>query len=439
MDILNVFAINLKKRMDRRTSIVHEFSDKPEFKLHIIEGVEQDYGPLGLWQTICKIVKERVYANDDYFILCEDDHIFTDQYNVTILIDSIKEATKRKADILSGGVSWSMGMLYINEQVTYIEKFTGMQFTVIFRNFYDAILNAKFTGQDNADLLISSLSNRIFVTSKCISVQRDFGYSDVTPKNNEKDKINTLFEASQNKLKCLSNVSKHLMFKPEGDECNSDELDSVNLPVYVINLKKRTDRRIHIESQFKDRPEFNVIIVDACEHDYGHIGLWNSLRKVIEIAIQSDDDVIVVCEDDHTFTEHYNKQYLISNILEAHEQGCDILAGGIGGCGSVVPITKNRYWTDWFWCLQFTVIFKKFFRVILNESCDEDCSPADNKLSEMTGNKMILHPFISVQTEFGYSDATERNNKVKGLITSYFQDTNRRFENYREILDSHVT
>jgi len=39
----------------------------------------------------------------------------------------------------------------------------------------------------------------------------------------------------------------------------------------------------------------------------------------------SDDDVIILCKDDHAFTADFNKKYLIQNILEAAEQGVEIL------------------------------------------------------------------------------------------------------------------
>lgn len=79
--------------------------------------------------------------------------------------------------------------------------------------------------------------------------------------------------------------------------------EDIILPTYVINLKSRNERLHHILRQFKARPEFNVQLVEACEHKIGAIGLWQSIVKITEMAIINDDDVIVICEDDHEFTE----------------------------------------------------------------------------------------------------------------------------------------
>lgn len=194
------------------------------------------------------------------------------------------------------------------------------------------------------------------------------------------------------------------------------------IPTYVINLPERTDRKKHISAEFEDREEFDVKIIEACIHSVGTIGLWNSIVKIVKMAIEQDEDVIIICEDDHYFTEFYSKEYLIDNILQAHEQGADILAGGIGGSGIAVPVARNRYWVDWFWSTQFIVVYKKFYHQIIDyEFKDKDT--ADGVLSQLSNNIMTLYPFISRQKEFGYSDISQKNNDNPGLVTQYFEQS----------------
>ena len=192
------------------------------------------------------------------------------------------------------------------------------------------------------------------------------------------------------------------------------------IPTYVINLNEREERKKHIINEFKNKPEFDITFVEACYHPIGAIGLWNSIVKVIKKAIEEDNDVILVCEDDHYFTEHYRKKYLFDNIVLAHEQGADILSGGIGGLGYAVPVSINRYWVDWFWCTQFIVIYKKFYQKILNYQF-KDNDTADGVISKLSNNKMTLYPFISRQKEFGYSDITQGNKDNPHLITQHFE------------------
>ena len=205
--------------------------------------------------------------------------------------------------------------------------------------------------------------------------------------------------------------------------CNN--INDFYLPVYVINLKSRTERRKHIEEQFKGKPEFEVRFIEAVEHSPGAVGLWKSIVKVVKTAIECEDDIIIICEDDHTFTSAYNKEYLLTNIIEAGKQESELLSGGIGGFGTAVPVAGNRYWVDWFWSTQFIVLFKPLFLKILNYNF-RDSDTADGVLSMVAKNKMTIYPFISVQKDFGYSDVTRSNNENVGLVDNLFLHANRR-------------
>ncbi|MRG46981.1 glycosyl transferase [Chitinophaga sp. SYP-B3965] len=206
---------------------------------------------------------------------------------------------------------------------------------------------------------------------------------------------------------------------------NIDDYEGIVIPTYVINLSSRTDRLEHIQRQFNGRKEFDLLIVDACRHEIGAVGLWQSIVKIIKDASTKEDEVIIICEDDHEFTADYCSHFLMKNIIEAHQQGVKLLSGGIGGFNQTVPITPNRCWIDTFWSTQFMVIYRGFFQTILNEPF-EDGDTADGKFSEMTSNKMVLFPFISIQKDFGYSDVTVTNNVMNGEVTRLFRDTSAR-------------
>ncbi len=74
-------------------------------------------------------------------------------------------------------------------------------------------------------------------------------------------------------------------------------------------MRNRVERRSHIEKQFQGKPEFKLTWIEAIEHPIGAVGLWKSMVKVVETAIINDDDIIIICEDDHTFTSAYSKEY----------------------------------------------------------------------------------------------------------------------------------
>lgn len=190
-------------------------------------------------------------------------------------------------------------------------------------------------------------------------------------------------------------------------------------------MKSRPDRRKHLEKQFRGKKEFSLHIIDAIEDPNGRLGLWKSMVKAVKTAISNGDDIMIICEDDHTFTQDYSRDYLFANIIEAEEQHVELLSGGIGGFGHAVPVSANRYWVDWFWCTQFIVIFKPLFNKIL-EYDFQDNDTADGVLSVIAKNKMTVYPFLSIQTDFGYSDVTASNDRFKGLISQHFKETDKR-------------
>ena len=223
------------------------------------------------------------------------------------------------------------------------------------------------------------------------------------------EKVNKIFEETAKKHKRKKAQKKK-------QEAESDYY----LPVYVINLKDRTDRRKHIKAQFRGKKEFKLTWIDAVEHPIGAVGLWKSMVKAVETAIENDDDIMIICEDDHTFTSAYSKEFLLASIVGANEQGSELLSGGIGGFGTAVPVAANRSWVDWFWSTQFIVVFKPLFQKILDYDF-KDSDTADGVLSVIAKDKMTMYPFVSVQTDFGYSDVTRSNNEISGMVDNLFR------------------
>lgn len=197
--------------------------------------------------------------------------------------------------------------------------------------------------------------------------------------------------------------------------------EQVVIPTYIINLKKREERLLSVLKEFDGRDEFDLHIIEACENQNGNVGLWESIVKVVKLAQTNGDEVILLVEDDHVFTNSYSRDNLFSNVIDANCDGVDILLGGIGGgFQHVIPVTENRFWINHFWCTQFVIIYEKFFDKILNVDFNIE-DGADNVLSELTLNKMVIYPFISVQKSFGYSDIQDQDKKNYNIETFFNQ------------------
>lgn len=204
------------------------------------------------------------------------------------------------------------------------------------------------------------------------------------------------------------------------------------LPTYIINRKVRTERKAHILQEFAGRDEFDLRLVEACEHRNGAIGLWQSICKIVQQAQAEGREMILLCEDDHCFTAHYSKDYFFTQLLAAQRQGAELVNGGIGGFGTAVPVALHRSWVDWFWSTQFVVVFAPLFSRILAYDFQEN-DTADGVLSQLTHHKMALYPFVSTQQSFDYSDISESNHTHPDRIEAYFQKASQRLRQIHSV------
>lgn len=206
---MKVFAINLEERVERKKHILSEFEKYREFELTIVKATQHNVGSWGLWLTIKNIVQNAIDNDEDYIIICEDDHAFTEAYDKETLKAAIHKLKSVEADVLLGGVSWFETVLPISKDLFWVKKFNGLQFTIIFRRYYQTLLSLEIAKGQDADIIISSNSDRSFVLYPYISVQKEFGYSDVTDNNQQPGYVTEIFKNSQEKLKQLNQVADY--------------------------------------------------------------------------------------------------------------------------------------------------------------------------------------------------------------------------------------
>jgi len=193
-------------------------------------------------------------------------------------------------------------------------------------------------------------------------------------------------------------------------------MNDIVIPTYIINVPKRTDRLKHILEQFENKHEFEINIIKASEHRIGAVGLWQSICRVINIATEKDEDVIILCEDGHQFTKYYDKNKLIKAIYDAHKLNANFLTGGIiSEFSNLLPIKSGLSWLYDLSGTQFVVIFRSFFEIILNEPFSES-DTVDGKFTEITGNKFIIFPMISTQKYFEYSDIADNDSSSNNRL-----------------------
>ncbi len=209
MEQIRVYIPNLIQRTDRKSSIIKQFEGKKVFDVYIICPVYDEVAHNSLWKTFYDIVRKEAEMKSEFFIFCEDDHVFTKEYSEQFLLKQIFLAKELGADILSGGMSWHDMVLQVKNDLFWVNRFNGMQFTIIFQHFYEKILLSDRDADRITDNFLSTLTDSIFVTFPYISIQKEFGYSDVTKGNNEEGYVKGLFEKTENSLAILNKVRNY--------------------------------------------------------------------------------------------------------------------------------------------------------------------------------------------------------------------------------------
>jgi len=414
---ISTFIISTQSGTDNKENILNVFNGRDEFELSFVETITDKKDSNGLWQTVQRIVENVVATNVDYILICKDNHRFTDNYTKSDLFDCIKQSQELGAEILCGDARSFASAIRVSKNMFWVESYPESPFTIIFRSLFSEILTQDYK-------ILSSTRSKFFIypfisfpsnLEQPVSIFSDLQICVTKPgfKISEQveliDYISTFYESIS---------SPNQAEQPE-------RFDHIVIPTYVINLPERTERLEHIKTQFAGRKEFDVQIIEACRNPIGAMGLWETIRKIINIAVEAGDDVILICEDDHEFTTDYSASFLLENIIGAYLQQTEMLLGGICGLAKALPVAKNRAWISYSHCTQFTVLYKPVFQKILDEPYDGKVV-ADILLSNIVINKMVLFPFISVQKYFGYSDVSKGNNDNKELLLQNFARANAR-------------
>lgn len=275
-----------------------------------------------------------------------------------------------------------------------MESFTETQFVIVFEKFYDTILNCEFTRFDSADFKLSALTDNIYCIFPFISIQKEFGYSDVTSSNSEHGRLKKLFsEASEAVEFCLERFT---FFRGVSNEYDGGYApDEVSLCTYVLDCDN--PERAVMREVIREMPEFNIVGYCSGAYEIADINDIEILQRAVSAAMDADEDFVIIIDGKHTFTRSYSKELLVRGIIDAHEFGADFLLGGAsGGFTHALPATSRCFWINDFDSAHFIVLFRKFFGKILSvEINDRGVSDGKNMLAAITSNAFLLFPFIS--------------------------------------------
>lgn len=410
--MIPVFIYSRKKPFasSEKGNIVDYCANKHDFRV-----IMQENNP----QRIIALFQEAVAwceANGhDFFLISSYSVNVPIGFDETYFISTIELGTRKQADVLIYSATVINSPIPAKcENLYWIDSAFGINCMLVYRSAFRQILSLseEWTPRYEITSFLTRNSWRKLLLSPYIVKDNDTSGTDYAPYTNSVRKQQDLYRQNYQSFNCSC-----------GD---------LSIPLYIINLPERKERLAHILDEFKGRTEFEVNVIPACKDECGALGLWKSIRKVVSIAVQKDEDIIVICEDDHHFTADYSKESLFARIMEGYSLGADYLNGGCADFKDAFVITDHLFGMVTIRCTQFIIIYKDFYSTILEADFDENVL-ADVKLSELTERKMVMYPFISVQKDFGYSDVTMIFNQHDGYITTLFDHAKKRLENIKRL------
>lgn len=422
---IKTYAINLDHRHERRDHIIGEFAAKNEFDFRVYPAIKNKRGNVGLWQTIREIIADEFFElTSEFVIVCEDDHEFTSQYSMSFLHQILSDARDLEADLILGGVSWFHSAVQARNNLFWVDTFNGFQFAIVFKSIYKAILDFEYNNSVHADFTISRLTDKKFCIFPFISIQREFGYSDITRKNAISNHLKEIFDKT---FAVLENLQ--IIRQIYGFFCQSKVKDEINdysnmvLQISVIAEEKNNDL---VVKQFFGRREFDVSYHVLSETEGNlEIELWSILTRRINRALEEEEDFIIVSNGHLKFSDNYFSSNLINGIIKAHALGAKILTGISEGEDQICYLGGDIYWVNSISSTNFLVVFKDFFHDMLMYDF-QNSDVVSDVLSNLTANKFALFPFIiehipnvaTINKRF-YDDPALRFAKIKAVTLKY--------------------
>lgn len=88
---IQVICVNLPNRTERKKSFALQFDNLEGFNVEIVRPMKHNIGVISLWRTLQYIISEKVDWGNDFFIFCEDDHQFTENWDIDLLFGVLEK------------------------------------------------------------------------------------------------------------------------------------------------------------------------------------------------------------------------------------------------------------------------------------------------------------------------------------------------------------
>lgn len=160
---------------------------------------------------------------------------------------------------------------------------------------------------------------------------------------------------------------------------HKNQIYNYSIPTYICGLNRDNC------DQFAGKNEFALF--------YKDIYNWDTVVEIIAQAISNDDDVIIICKPEHTFTINYSKEYFIKTMISAATKGAHILLSNVNCEAELWNIGENQNFVINYTNSNFIILYRPVFASILKYKNDHES--IERSLKNITENIFVFSPSIS--------------------------------------------
>ena len=188
------------------------------------------------------------------------------------------------------------------------------------------------------------------------------------------------------------------------------------MQAYIINLPAREDRRTHILKEVRKLPFIEASIIDGIVDNTGTC--FQSQRKCIQNAKNSNLEYVLVLEDDAIFTDNC-EEILINTLLEIKDINWDMLYLGANLYNPAYKISQYLIKLTGAWCAHAYFVHNRFYDTILSLPHTKEMDTHYGELMQ-DNNIYMVNPIIAYQLPSysnlqngfrDYNEAIDRNFK----------------------------
>jgi glycosyl transferase family 25 len=202
----NVYVINIKERIDRKTHILDETKNQKIFNMYFFDAIKNSRGFIGCGGSHRCLIKYAKTNNLPYIIVMEDDNIFVADWStieeiITWLTDNLDKWDIFNSNPTFGGLEKPTLIKYPtdNENLCVINWGQTTNFMIYNKSSYDKMLLYKM--EDHIDLYIPR--NFLQICPLPYITSQECFYSDITKITADKNKFNAFFNNAQKRLQNL--------------------------------------------------------------------------------------------------------------------------------------------------------------------------------------------------------------------------------------------